>query len=169
VRIHPVLGSLILVALAGAAPAAAWGQGSLAACAQISDDAERLACYDQLAGRASSGAPSSLATSSAATAAAAAPSAANPVADFGLPPKVIQEREPEKWVDSVTAKVTNVGAAGMDRYVVTLDNGQVWMQSERNVSAILAPGDTVTIKRAALGSFKLSGPRSVYWRVQRVK
>ena len=43
-----------------------------------------------------------------------------------------------------------MGLTGYDRYVITLDNGQVWTQSETNTRQILAPGDTVTIKRAAL-------------------
>jgi hypothetical protein len=100
---------------------------------------------------------------------AAVPVAVDPVADFGLSEQVKKQREPEQWVESVTARVTNVGMTAYDRYVITLDNGQVWAQSETSTRAILAPGDTVTIKRAAMGSFKLSGPRSVYWRVRRLQ
>lgn len=166
---------------------AAWGQDSLESCARISDDARRLACYDGLAGRVMQGtavaavpSPAPETTPEIATvlapapaAAAAAPVAAAPVAvervaEFGLSEQARKEREPEKWVESVTARVTNVGQTASDRYVITLDNGQVWVQSETNTRAILAPGDTVTIKRAALGSFKLSGPRSVFWRVKRL-
>jgi len=166
---------------------AAWGQDSLESCARISDDARRLACYDGLAGRVMQGTAAAAAPSPAPettpeiatvlapapAAAAAAPVAAAPVAvervaEFGLSEQARKEREPEKWVESVTARVTNVGQTASDRYVITLDNGQVWVQSETNTRAILAPGDTVTIKRAALGSFKLSGPRSVFWRVKRL-
>lgn len=166
---------------------AAWGQDSLESCARISDDARRLACYDGLAGRVMQGTAVAAAPSPApatapeiATAPATAPAAADAppvaatpvavdrVADFGLSDQARKEREPEKWVESITARVTNVGQTASDRYVITLDNGQVWVQSETNTRAILAPGDTVTIKRAALGSFKLSGPRSVFWRVKRL-
>ena len=165
----------------------AWGQDSLESCARISDDARRLACYDGLAGRVRQGtavaaapspapatAPDTAAVLAPAPAAAgaapvaAAPVAVDRVAEFGLSDQARKEREPEKWVESVTARVTNVGQTASDRYVITLDNGQVWVQSETNTRAILAPGDTVTIKRAALGSFKLSGPRSVFWRVKRL-
>jgi hypothetical protein len=176
-RGNPV--GLILLLAAGAAPGAAWGQGSLEACAQVNDDAQRLACYDQLAGRAMTGTevavsplPAAVAAPRAAAAAppvAAVPVAVDPVADFGLSEQVKKQREPEQWVESVTARVTNVGMTAYDRYVITLDNGQVWAQSETSTRAILAPGDTVTIKRAAMGSFKLSGPRSVYWRVRRLQ
>jgi hypothetical protein len=168
---------------------AAWGQDSLESCARISDDARRLACYDGLAERVMQGpaaaatpspapgttpeiatvlAPAPAPAAAAAPPVAAAPVAVDRVAEFGLSEQARKEREPEKWVESVTARVTNVGQTASDRYVITLDNGQVWVQSETNTRAILAPGDTVTIKRAALGSFKLSGPRSVFWRVKRL-
>lgn len=172
---NPVV--LLLFVVAGAAPVAAWGQGSLEACAEVNDDTQRLACYDRLAGRAISAtslpATSTPAGAAAATsavpAAVAAPVPVDPVEEFGLTEKAKQERAPQQWVESITARVTNVGLTGYDRYVITLDNGQVWTQSETNTRQILAPGDTVTIKRAALGSFKLAGPRSVYWRVRRLK
>lgn len=173
----------ILIAAAVAAAPVTHAQGSLEDCVQINVDSQRLACYDQLAGRVvqGTGSSSSLASGTAAattgTAAAgttaagttAAVAASDPVADFGLSDKAIKQREPEKWVESVTGKVINVALAASDRYVITLDNGQVWMQSETNTRQILSPGDTVTIKRAALGSYKLSGPRSVYWRVRRLR
>jgi hypothetical protein len=168
----------MLLVVAGAAPIAAWGQGSLEACAEVNDDAQRLACYDRLAGRATEGTtlsatPSSSAagvpTAAAAPAVAAATVHVDPVADFGLSEQAKKERAPKEWVESVTGRVMNVGLTGNDHYVITLDNGQVWAQTETNTRQILAPGDNVTIKRAALGSFKLDGPRSVYWRVRRVK
>ena len=181
-RIHLTSLGVVVLVLAWAVPIAAWGQGSLESCAKIGDDARRLACYDELAGRVMQGTvavagpsstpatvpvPAAAPAATTASPAAAAPVAVDPVADFGLSEQTKKEREPEKWVDSVTARVTNVGQTAYDRYVITLDNGQVWAQSETNTRAILAPGDTVTIKRAAMGSFKLSGPRSVYWRVRR--
>lgn len=175
----------ILIAAAVVAAPLAHAQGSLEDCAQIGDDSERLACYDELAGRVMPGTGSSSSlvsgpasadaagrTTAAGTTAAgttAAVAASNPEADFGLSDKAIKQRDPGKWVESVTGKVINVALAASDRYVITLDNGQVWMQSETNTRQILSPGDTVTIKRAALGSYKLSGPRSVYWRVRRLR
>ena len=182
----------ILIAAAVVGAPVTHAQASLEDCVQINDDAQRLACYDQLAGRVMGenrvddgvtagpghGRCRDHCTGTAATGTAAsrpkaagttAQAPADPIADFGLSDKAIKQREPEKWVESVSRQVINVALAASDRYVITLDNGQVWVQSETNTRQILSPGDTATIKRAALGSYKLSGPRSVYWRVRRLR
>jgi hypothetical protein len=53
-------------------------------------------------------------------------------------------------------------------FVYTLANGQVWIQSEAEQSGYVRDGTPVTIKRAALGSYKLvSG--NVSTRVRRVQ
>lgn len=178
-RRNPV--GLIICAAVLAAPGVGRSQGSLEACATIDDDAQRLGCYDRLAGRAVQSSPSLGPSSQSAAPGVPAAAAvgggvaarpavvADPVADFGLSDLAIKQRAPDEWVGSISGRVTTVSILGNDRYVITLENGQVWEQTERNPRAILSPGDSVTIKRAALGSFKLNGPRSVYWRVQRVK
>jgi hypothetical protein len=196
VRIHRSAISLAILAVAaGAVSRDVWGQGSLASCAQVQDDTRRLACYDALAGRTAGGAaPTVVAateaapTGSAASAAlattgvavvanepaaavpAAHPAAApDPVADFGLSADALKKRAPDDWVESITATVTNVTMNSSNRFVVTLHTGQVWSQSETDSWPVLKPGDTVTIKRAAVGSFMLTGPRAVSWRVRRVR
>jgi len=195
VRIHrSAISVAILAVAAGAVPPGAWGQDSLASCAQVQDDTRRLACYDVLAGRSAGGAAPSVAaapaaapTDSAASAAvattgaaavaavpaaavpAAGPAAAlDPVADFGLSAQALKERAPDDWVESITATVNSVTLNASNRFVITLHNGQVWTQNETDSWPVLKPGDTVTIKRAAMGSFMLTGPRAVSWRVRRV-
>lgn len=175
---------LITLAMAvGLAPAVVCGADSLAQCAQLPDDAERLACYDRLAGRApsvptvatglaatqSSGPAPATAPARAAVVASEPAAAPDPVADFGLSQQALKERDPDGWAESITGTVGSVAQSASGRYVVALDNGQVWAQTETNAHPVLKAGDVVKIKRAALGSFVLNGPRSVSWRVRRVR
>jgi len=148
-----------------------------ARCAGIADDATRLACYDAFFGR-PAGASSSVATSSAAVAAASSPAAATTAAAtqpasgaaaFGMSEKLLSQEREE--VDAITAKVVSVGAVPHPgRWSVTLDNGQVWEQRETtSESNRPRPGDTVTIKKASMGSFLLSAPNRGLSRVRRVQ
>ena len=141
-----------------------------ASCVAVSDDAARLACYDRAYGRDAAG-------KSAATAVQAAPAVAtpkDPVAEFGLTEAAKQAKDPAKAAEaaksptSVTAKVINVRFKRYGEFVVTLDNGQVWEQNEPMPSAIVRIGDTVTVKKAALGSYALVTAARVATKVHRV-
>ena len=55
----------------------------------------------------------------------------------------------------MSAKIVAVGQLPNDRFAVTLDNGQLWMQLERDVGVEVRVGDTVTIRPAMLGSWIL--------------
>jgi hypothetical protein len=151
-------------------------------CAGIADDRARLACYDSLFGRPAAPEPavaSSVAEAPAAGAAAAtaavAPAAApsNPAADFGLSEAAKRAREPEQsreqFPDSVTGTIAKIGRKPAGEFVVTLENGQVWTQLQVDVRARVAVGDTVTIKKAALGSYMLVTASRYATRVRRVR
>jgi len=182
-RITRTAVSLIgLCVVIGAISRVAWGGDSLAVCAEVTDNAERLACYDRLAGRISMNGSTAVATvpdGIVATvmavdpvAVAEAAATAVPIdsaADFGLPMQVIQERNSVGRVESINAHVTAVTTNASGRIVVELDNGHVWVQTETDTYPTLKSGDPVTIKRAALGSFRLTGPLKVSWRVRRLK
>lgn len=138
---------------------AAAADGALEGCRDIRDDGARLACYD------------------AASARAAPPPAAAPALAPPTPPPAAPQPTPEDLFgrDAVTSEAMVREAAGIERpesldgviarvtttaygkRVVTLGNGQVWTQTD-SVALKLEPGDTVTIRRAALGSYLL-GPR----------
>jgi hypothetical protein len=143
-----------------------------APCIGISSSADRLACYDKLAGRVSApkaaavtAAPAPAATVAAAPAPAAAPTAE----DFGLSQvqKAASSSSPPE-IKSVSAKVAGFGHSPSRRTQVTLDNGQVW-EYQDDPDSLLSIGDSVTIKHAALGSFILLTPTKLSHRVSRVK
>lgn len=147
---------------------------ALAPCVDISSSADRLACYDKLAGRVS--APKALAAAPAAAAppapasvaAAPAPAAAPTAEDFGLSnvQKAASSSSPPE-IKFITAKVAGFGHSPNRRTQVTLDNGQVW-EYQDDPDSLLSIGDSVTIKRATLGSFLLLTPTKLSHRVRRI-
>jgi hypothetical protein len=164
-------------------------------CAGIVGDAGRLACYDAAFGRPTAGSRDAATTPEASVTTGAAPagtsneptvatgagSAATTAAlaeqarkDFGLSDSAKRARDPEEarvtQPESVTAAVVQIGRRPYGDLVVTLDNGQVWQQAEvTDTSVRLKTGDTVTIRKAALGSFVLLAPSRMTLRVRRVR
>ncbi len=177
--------AILAACTAGAAPAQ--DANGLTQCSSISNTAERLACYDRLAGRASAKAPPSSPAAAASTAApvsaapvSAAPAAAKPVPaagptanDFGLS-TVQKERatgaaaSSPAEIKSITARVTGFRQGPDGRPRVLLDNGQTW-EYEEDGDYLLAVGDPVTIRRASLGSFLLVTPAKIVHRVRRIR
>lgn len=155
--------------LAGAPQGPGAGSASaLQACAEIADPGGRLACYDRLAGRAA--APPAAAsvpgaTQPAAGVAAPASPAPPPKGAFGL----YQAEHPAAppAAASLTARVIGLGVSGSGRPTVALEGGQLWELDERD--PVLADGDVVTIKRAALGSFLMTTPTRRTHRVHRLR
>ncbi len=181
--------------VAGVCTLPAWASPGTdgASCVAVSDDAARLACYDRAYGRSAAGksaptagaaaagmaaaaAPKSPAVASP-TAVHAAPAAAtpkDPVAEFGLTEAAKKAKDPAKAAEaaaapaSVTAKVISLRFKKYGEFVVTLDNAQVWEQNEPMPSAIVRVGDTVTVKKAVLGSYTLVTAARVATKVHRV-
>jgi len=180
-----------LSVVAGTAQAVDRAEG----CVGINDDQARLACYDAAYGRvpaqavperavAPAAAPASVAAAAPAASSVAAPAAASPVGapaaagavsaeqarqEFGLPES--QKAGAETKPTEITAKVVSVGRHSVPgRWTVTLDNGQVWEQRETTPAARRpSPGDTVTIRKAVLGSYLLNSPATGSSRVRRVR
>jgi len=147
-------------------------------CAAMTDDGARLACYDSLF-RPRDGVPRVRApavpaapTAGAATGTVAA-ATSTPEADFGLTEAAKRSREPEEsreqLPESISGTVAKVARQPAGELVVTLDNGQVWTQLQVDKRARVAAGDTVTIKKAALGSHLLVTANRYATRVRRVK
>jgi hypothetical protein len=175
-RFRAALVVLVLPALACAAqPAATSPPQALAACANISDSAERLACYDKLVGRgAAPAAPASApappqpagapASATAGPAAAAAPAASSPQS-FGL--YSAEHPKPPPVSRTLEARVVALGKSLDGQMTVSLDSGGLW-ELLNDADPLLAVGDTVTITRAALGSYLMHTPTKRTHRVRRL-
>ena len=151
---------------------------ALAPCVAIASDAERVACYDKLAGRVSAAkaapvaAAPALAAPATAAPAAAAPafSAAPTEEDFGrsnVQKAAISGPGSPPEIKSVTSKVAGFGRSSNRRTQVTLDNGQIW-EYQDDPDPLLSIGDTVTIKHGTLGSFMMLTPAKRSHRVSRM-
>ena len=146
------------------------------ACTKIEDDGARLACYDVQFGRAR---PPPLAPQVAgpqtpevpAVVSVAAPAAAQASSiparskdDFGLTAEQRDARassiEKTERIDRITAIVQSAKMTASSRLLITLDNGQQWVQVEPSRMQLFFEGDQITIRKASLGSFLASGPRS---------
>ena len=186
---------------AGAASPPATLPASVAACLRVTDAGQRLACYDQSvaallpaaaptapvaattpavkAPPAAPAPPPVAAPKPAAAVAAAAPvaapataPAAAPAPTFGQEQLSSKQRPPADPADqTLHAKVTALRAPVPDTYRITLDNGQVWQQQESRFGFSLTAGDSVTLGKGAMGSYRLwrdaDGPKA-WVRVTRV-
>ncbi|MBV9989738.1 MAG: hypothetical protein JOZ72_00465 [Alphaproteobacteria bacterium] len=160
-------------------------------CAGVADKDQRLACFDQL-GPEVRKAVARLPRSGPPTAEeqkswfgfdfgnlfGSAPDQQTTPEKFGseaLPQQPPKEGEapPPEPIDSITAKVSEVAYSPFGKFILFLDDGQVWRQIEADTEhAMLSKhgGDVVTISRGLLGSYNLTieGSSKTY-KVKRVK
>jgi hypothetical protein len=139
----------------------------LEACTRICEPIERLACYDQLAGRAQ--APSSAPVSGAPpppTAGVAAPvSAVAPEESFGL--HAAEHPKAPPAAATLTARIERLGVSANGRPTVELTGGQLWELDGSD--PLLVTGDSVTISRATFGSFLMRTAKGRTLRVRRLR
>nr|WP_010131427.1 hypothetical protein [Microbulbifer agarilyticus] len=135
--------SLFAMTLLSLPATAATVEEELKQCTEFSDDAKRLACYDKLAGNLQ----------------------AHVEQRFGQEEKRAIAEAPE----SITAIIESAQKGAYGKYTFTLDNGQVWRQTDSG-RTIWRGGEQVTVERGALGSFfmrKADGGRAL--RVKRIQ
>jgi hypothetical protein len=113
---------------------------SVRQCVNQSDDAKRLACYDLAAERTKPGRND----------------------DLGVTNQLLHEKQRAAGISApspkdlnLSAEVQTVAQAAHGKFVVTLDNGQVWAQQEE-LDFPLAAGDRITIRRGMLGALYLA-------------
>jgi hypothetical protein len=160
--------TLLVVWLVSALPDAAVASSPAArlkACAAEKNDARRLACFDR-----------EVATLSGTDAAEAPPAVAamSPEERFGARGAIVRDLESERQrhspdLKSLESTVKRLEQHATGTLVITLENDQVWMQREANVSVPLRVGDKVVIRAASLGSYLLRNPTGRTVRVSRVK
>jgi hypothetical protein len=142
---------------------------ALLTCANESDDAQRLRCFDAVVANLRE-APAAQASSAAAPppAAASQPAASAPTAEqrFGARGDITPDRHDR--IDELTGTVTALGAKPHGELIVTLDNGQVWAEITSGSRVKLKTGDRVKIERGAMGSYTLIAPNGRSSKVSRV-
>jgi hypothetical protein len=143
-------------------------------CAAIADGSARLACYDAAYG--SPAAPQGAEAHPAAPATAATPdptyAPAQSSEEFGFAAAHMQAKapkKPESGPERIRVSVTALRRQPTGEFIATFDNGQTWVQSEINSRAGLEVGDTVTIHKAAFGSFLLVTTDRLATRVRRIR
>ncbi|WP_293646889.1 hypothetical protein [Thiolapillus sp.] len=122
----------VLLLLSSALQAASGWQN----CRSISNDSERLACYDRYA----------LALDKE----TAPPTTEEQKAAFGLP-----QKSPAENLHDISSRISKVETASRGKRILILENGQTWRQVGSSSQPRLAAGDTIVIEKGALGSFVL--------------
>jgi hypothetical protein len=89
------------------------------------------------------------------------------------PPAPANEPPPPGPIDSITAKVNNFAIDPFGKFVIFLDNDQVWQQLQgdpEHAGFHKGGGDTVTISRGFIGSYNLQiNDSNKVFKVKRIK
>lgn len=129
-------------------------------CANVADNQERLACYDSAVGRLAQeereGRIVSVDREQVATIERESFGFSLPSLS-GILPRVRDEQREE--VDNIQMQVERVARDAYGRARFEMTNGQTWTQSEIRSPSNVRAGDTVTVRRAAMGSFMLVSSR----------
>jgi hypothetical protein len=121
------------------------------ACAIEADEAKRLACYDLQIGRSKSGQND----------------------DLGVTGDLLRHKQRQAGIakeapQDMSGTVVAITERRFGKFVVTLDNGQVWAQQEV-LDFTLKVGDVITIRRGLMGALWMVNPSGrVQTRVQRI-
>jgi len=153
---------------------------SLRGCSAESDSQKRLACYDKAVGRvtppksASDTAPVAPVTSAAPAPAApvSTPAASVPGGEFGLDADRLRQLKAQAGAaesQSLTAHITAISQLPYGRQRISLDNVQVWEQTEEDWGFNPRVGAAVTITRGALGGFWMAADAYKKIRVKRIR
>jgi hypothetical protein len=121
-------------------------------CATHADRDERLACFDAEVARLSSPAVKEQ----------------NFGTDAGSLARQKAAQRTDKF-EEITARVSSIVTRPRGELVVTLDNGQIWSQTQTSAPFALQEGDSVKIKTGAMSAYLLIAPSGRTTRVTRIK
>lgn len=130
---------------------------ALKKCSQESNSLKRLVCYDRLNQRAQGYSDSELPPAlQAASRAVNTNTNTHAVGNNYASPAEnnFGKKAPTEEVESLTASVVKAKKNRLGKLIITLDNGQVWKQTDGGYLGIKA-GDSVTIEKGVMGSFML--------------
>jgi hypothetical protein len=149
------------------------------ACAEITAATARLECFDRSV--AATRAPDTRAAPAPAVVPAPAPVQVPSRVEASPPPppqasspaeeKTKGNEQPEA-TGTVHARITETRKASGGLYLIMLDNGQTWRHEQGSMEPYLKVGEAVTIRRATLGSYRLTldaGKASNWVRVSRIR
>ena len=154
-----------------ATPVPAWA----AECAERDNDAARLACYDSQNPPRKKAAKTQSSATPPAPAQTAAPRASAPPAappdDFGLSESRKRESAPPPPAEpaELVASVASVSQRLTGELLLKLDNGQSWVQAQRNSAVRIKAGERVSIARGAFGGYLLHSDSGASMRVRRLE
>lgn len=132
------------------------------ACANVSAEAERLACYDAAVGRLRQAQTSGELV---AVDRAQAEEIRRDAFGFSLPslPRLFgggfsgRDDGPDQVIDEITLQIARIQRRPDGKHWIHMDNGQVWaMVDSAQSNRRMETGAQVTVRRAAVGSFMMS-------------
>lgn len=144
------------------------------ACADIAEDLARLACYDEAVGRLEA---AETAGEIATVTRAEVEAVQRDSFGFSIPslPSIALPRlgggdreGGEEELDRVQYAVSRISRDGFGDVIVTLENGQVWRQTDRGQVRFRDP-EMAEVRRAALGSYMMRLDEGRLFRVERVR
>ena len=172
-------GLIIAISILAVSLSAQAATRSMKSCAAIDDPVERLSCYDTLTGRlpadthkANIKVPDAVdPVTPGAEAVKPAVTSVEPKYDaealFGLTEK---QKPKEEKLDELQIRWTKRKKDGFGKWVITLENGQVWQQTDSRRFSFVDPEHRVVIYPGVLGSFFMGEPeRKNGIRVKRIK
>ncbi|PCI48259.1 MAG: hypothetical protein COB49_06145 [Alphaproteobacteria bacterium] len=146
---------------------------SFMVCANITEDIKRLACFD--------GASKKMPEPATGVAAVAEPQAVREkqIADFGKkqlrksPVKEVrkaQKKEDDKGLKAIKLTVVDVAYTITKKFVLFMENGQIWKQKEDKKVRLPKGKFEVVIKKGLIGGYNMTIPsKRTFIRVKRLK